>query len=136
MEDKPKIQSAFRMLHFGVGKVHMDILDSSKWDDDTKPLALSVTTSIGYADDDKKCFKVDYKINLRSKNSMIAIDLEAAAFFESAAELSEADKASPLIKGNAPAMGFPFVRSFINTLTTNAGLPPLILPSFNFTPKA
>ena len=33
---------------------------------------------------------------------------------------------------NAPAILFPFIRSYISTITINAGLNPIILPTINF----
>ena len=35
-------------------------------------------------------------------------------------------------KISAPAIGFPYVRAFMSTLSIQAGLPPIILPSINF----
>lgn len=39
---------------------------------------------------------------------------------------------SPFPKVNAPAIAFPFLRSFIATVLLNAGFEPILLPSINF----
>ena len=41
-------------------------------------------------------------------------------------------KKSPFTLINAPAIAFPFVRSFVATITLNSGFNPAILPSINF----
>jgi preprotein translocase subunit SecB len=134
MKDKPEIQKAFRLIHFIVNKVAMDAIESfeDKNEDGKEKLKLEVGTSIGFSEEDKKVFTVEYEIQLESSESNIKLQMTAIAFFEAYDELDEDFKNSNFLKINAPAIGFPFVRSFINTLTTNAGLPSLILPTFNF----
>ena len=55
------------------------------------------------------------------------------AVFGTSEPIDEDFKESDFVKINSPAIAFPYLRSFISTLTLNAGLPPLILPAYNFT---
>ena len=38
----------------------------------------------------------------------------------------------PVFKINAPAIAYPFLRSYIATVLLNSGLPPVMLPTINF----
>lgn len=46
--------------------------------------------------------------------------------------IDEEFKKSSFPKINAPAIAFPYLRAAIANMTLQAGLPPLMLPSFNF----
>ena len=46
--------------------------------------------------------------------------------------VDEEFKQSDFIKVNAPAIAFPYVRSYISNLTLQSGFAPIILPSVNF----
>ncbi len=58
--------------------------------------------------------------------------VEYLAFFEAEEAINEELKASTLLAVNAPAIAYPFLRSFISTLTLNAGYLPVLLPVLNF----
>ena len=49
--------------------------------------------------------------------------------------IDEEFKTSELVRVNSLAIAFPFVRSFISTFSINAGIPPFILPAYNFSEK-
>ena len=46
--------------------------------------------------------------------------------------VDEAFKASSFPKVNAPAIAFPYLRALVSTITLQAGLGPVMLPSINF----
>jgi preprotein translocase subunit SecB len=52
--------------------------------------------------------------------------------FSTSENIDEEFKNSAFTKINAPAIAFPFMRSFVATITLNAGFSPAILPSINF----
>lgn len=131
MKNKPSIQSAFKMTNFIVSKINMETLDLIKYK--KEDLKLSIQVSIGFSEKNKKIFSIGYQIRATDQNKLIQLKIKATAFFETINNLKMEDKNLQLLKVNAGAIGFPFVRSFINTLTTNAGFPPLILPTINFT---
>lgn len=127
------IQNAYRLLHFMVTKIDMAVINESGYTQlKHGKLDLSIDSDIGINENDPKVFFINYKLSIDSLDSMVKLHLEAVTFFEAKDNVTEEDLNSVLYKVNAPAIGFPFVRSFINTLTTNAGLPSLILPTFNF----
>lgn len=131
MEKSASIQPAFRLLHFIVTKVQMSV-DNKIEENQPDNLKISIGTGLGFSDKEPKVFSVGYEVDIDSVEGNLKVHIEATALFESKDEITDEAKQSPLLKANAPAIGFPFVRSFINTLTTNAGLPSLILPTFNF----
>jgi preprotein translocase subunit SecB len=55
-----------------------------------------------------------------------------SAIFKTQNPIDEDFRTSSFVKINAPAIAFPFLRSFITTITVNAGYNAIILPSVNF----
>jgi preprotein translocase subunit secB len=67
------------------------------------------------------------------ENEIFDLKIEFVAIFGTSEAIDDNFKKSTFVKINSPAIAFPYLRSFISTLTLNAGLPPLILPAYNFT---
>ena len=92
---------------------------------------LSIKHNNGYSEDDNKSFIVRFNIDVTSKSG-ISISLEYAGLFESDTEIPEDFQNSSFPTVNAPAIVFPYLRSFLSTFTLNAGLDPITLPTINF----
>lgn len=75
-------------------------------------------------------FSIKLSINLKSKGFNLSV--VSVAIFQTDQLLDETFINSPFCKINAPAIAFPFVRTFISNVTLNSGYDPVILPSFNF----
>jgi preprotein translocase subunit SecB len=60
------------------------------------------------------------------------IELNSHSKFETESEIEEDYLNDGMVTVNAPAIVFPFIRAFINTVSTNAGYNPIILPAINF----
>lgn len=75
----------------------------------------------------------EYVVTLKTSVTKAAGDLEvcviAKAFFS--VDCSDSALVSELLRTNAVAIMFPFVRSQISLLTTQPGLPPVVLPPIN-----
>lgn len=86
----------------------------------------------GYSDEDECSFVVRFSLGISSREEGFALELEYVGFFSTDELISDEFKEShfPLI--NAPAIAYPFLRSFINTVTVNSNLNPVILPTVNF----
>lgn len=67
------------------------------------------------------------------ENEIFDLKIEFLAIFGTSEKIDADFKKSTFVKSSSPAIAFPYLRSFISTLTLNAGLPPLILPAYNFT---
>ncbi|MFZ6801864.1 protein-export chaperone SecB [Undibacterium sp. Di24W] len=68
----------------------------------------------------------------KSLHLMYAVDFEVRDSDDEEFVVSEETREHPFLMVNAPAIGFPFVRSFVSTLSINAGYSPIILPAINF----
>jgi preprotein translocase subunit SecB len=82
---------------------------------------------------DDKIFIVEMDLKLKNEDSTFILNVLYHVLFECENPITEEFTKSHLIRINAPAISFPFLRSFITTLTSNAGFHPIILPSINFT---
>lgn len=80
--------------------------------------------------DKKKYFGVGFKTEISDEEFTLNLDMEF--YFETDEDLDEDFKNSPFAKINAPAIAFPYLRSFISNLTLQSGFSPIILPSINF----
>jgi preprotein translocase subunit SecB len=127
----PSVQHAIRLLNVKV--VSVDFSTDNLFDRNiSDELEANVEYAVRFNDDEPKMYIVEFKVQMKDKEKDINFSLKAIALFESENEIDDDFKNSSFANQNSPAIAFPFVRSFISTFTTNAGLEPIILPSFNF----
>ena len=79
-----------------------------------------------------KAFKVDLSFDSIEHDEIYDITVEYHVLFECADNVNDQFLESDFSKISAPAIGFPYLRSFISTFSIQAGIPPIILPSINF----
>lgn len=84
-----------------------------------------------YADDRPSNFLVRFEVSIHSVNGF-KIDVVFFAEFETDEEITDEFRESSFPVINAPAIAYPFLRSFIGTVTLNAGVEPLLLDAVNF----
>ncbi len=60
------------------------------------------------------------------------LDLSYLTWFQTSEPIDADFMESPFLGVNAPAIAFPFLRSFISIMLLNAGYKPAIIPSINF----
>lgn len=99
-----------------------------------QPISLNTNLGLGYGSSEgaDNVFTIIFNVKLEDKNKSVFLSLKASAQFETSKPIDESFKDSPFAKINAPAIAFPYIRTFISNLTLNSGLNPIILPSFNF----
>ena len=85
----------------------------------------------GFSAENEKQFIVKFDVNLTSDEG-VSISLEYMGLFETEEKITKEFQKGKFVTINAPAITFPYLRSFITTFTVNAGLPPVILPTVNF----
>lgn len=92
---------------------------------------VSVNYQTLFSQESDREFVVIFKIALYAKDGT-EIHLDYAGFFEAEEAITQdfMDSNFPVV--NAPAILYPYIRSFISTLTMNAGMPAVILPTVNF----
>lgn len=137
MSNSVSVQQAIRFLYLQIIKV--EFLNKNcgnlEFPDDLKLNFTFATTSIT----DHKTetiiankFCVSFKIAFFDPDEIFSLSIEADALFESTSPINKEFLESDFSKLNAPAIAFPFLRSFISNFTLNAGYNPIILPAFNF----
>ena len=77
-----------------------------------------------------KEFGIGFRINIKDEEFNIL--MEMVFLFELVEDIDEKFKQSDFLTINAPAIAFPYVRSYISNLTLQSGFSPIILPSVNF----
>lgn len=80
---------------------------------------INCEPKVYYPSDNLNDFKIVMDIDLKSKDCF-ELTLRAVGNFELEADLDEKLRKS-FVNANAPAIMFPYVRSFISTLTSNLG---------------
>ncbi len=83
-----------------------------------------------------KIFFVEFRVVINHPADFI-LQVTYIAQFETSDPIPDNFENSFFININAPAIAFPYLRSFVSTFTLNAGYQPIILPTINFmeTPK-
>jgi len=93
---------------------------------------FNLTYSNGYSEEDDNAFIVKFFVELSSEEENYELKLEYIGLFSCEESITEKFKESHFPSVNAPAIAYPFLRSFVNTVTVNSNLNPLILPTINF----
>jgi len=78
----------------------------------------------------ESAFELSLTAYIKDKEDTINIEVDIVSFFvfDSQIEKSQLDK---MFFMNAPAIIFPYLRSYITTLTVLSGIDPVILPTLN-----
>ena len=86
----------------------------------------------GFRKDDDRVFGVIFEIAIIGKEENFKLKLKVTSHFETNLPIDDDFRNSSFVKVNAPAIAFPYIRTFISNLTLNSGYTPIILPSYNF----
>ena len=100
--------------------------------DATQEPATSLRVGGVFSEDNKREFSVVFDFSLESKSKEFKLKLKAVAHFSTGDDIDDEFKSSGFVRINAPAIAFPYVRTFISNLTLNCGYDPIVLPSYNF----
>ncbi|WP_037314190.1 protein-export chaperone SecB [Salegentibacter sp. Hel_I_6] len=98
----------------------------------THELETSFGIGSSFASDNNKAFAVNFDIKLKSADDKFRLNLKATAHFSTEEDIDDDFQKSSFVSINAPAIAFPYVRTYISNLTLNSGYDPIILPSINF----
>jgi preprotein translocase subunit SecB len=99
---------------------------------ESEDVANAFNLSIGdfYPEASKNRFGIGFKVHLTDDEFIL--DVEMIFLFELDSEIDENFKQSDFPKINAPAIAFPYIRSYISNFTLQSGFAPIMLPSINF----
>jgi len=103
----------------------------------TDGLASSLDMNVYFSPEEEfpNYFNVIFNLNMKKEDEFELL-LKANAHFTTDKNISKSEQSSPLLKINAPAIAFPYLRTFVSNLTLNSGYNPIILPTFNFVQMA
>ncbi len=101
-------------------------------EEDVKNATTSFNFNVGFSDDDKNVFAVEFNLMIADKKESYYLDSTYEAIFSTKDEIDESFIRSDFPKINAPTIAFPYFRSFISVITQQAGYSTVVLPSFNF----
>lgn len=128
---KPKVQNKIKLERFFVEQLKYKCSNYNIFNEsDQVDIELGVATS--FSDDDLKSYLVKITVKITPKTDSFILECDAVGRFVTSEEIDDDFKNSHFVKINSPAILYPFVRSYINTITTNSGISPIILPSVNF----
>jgi len=123
MEVKEQIK-----LNFHGVDVYSVQFSSFKPLDKNKNIDLSIVPKVFYPIDSRLDFKIIFEIILKA-DDCFKLSIEAIGHFTLNKDVEENIKKS-FVNANAPAIMFPYIRSFITTFTSNLGsvTGPIVLP--------
>jgi len=98
---------------------------------ETNNKSFSLEFSNQYDNADNKIFSVVFEIEILHPDDF-SLKCTYVTWFKTSEPIDDIFKSSDFPNINAPAIAFPFLRSFIGIVTLNAGYSPSILPSINF----
>lgn len=81
--------------------------------------------------DNNKSFVITFKVTVHN-SAAFKLTTEYTAIFETNEEVSEDFLNTNFAKINAPAIAYPFLRSYISFVILNSGYEPAMLPTINF----
>jgi preprotein translocase subunit SecB len=94
---------------------------------------VSIKIDHGFTASDDKMFMVRFRLEVWiSHEPPTRLEVSFVSEFESGKALTDEDRQSHFVRRNAPAIAFPFLRSYVAHITLLAGYKPLILAPLNF----
>lgn len=119
-----------------VREMSLSMLDGTISSDEiTSPANLfkRFEVSARYTEEDDKGFAIVFDVMiLMPELDQSELQIELWAFFETNEAITDDFKKSHFPRVNAPAIAYPYLRSFVTTFLVNAGYPALYLPTINF----
>lgn len=126
--ETPKIQRKITFRSFQVSNCSFQAGETAS-KDGMNDLQIKIRYWNEFPNDDH-AFYVVFELETTSKS--VSVSITSKTLFSTDAPVDSAFRESPFVRINAPAIAFPFLRSFLQTLCINAGIPPIVLPAYNF----
>lgn len=128
---KPSLQPSIKLDSFQVENIEFTIgtiLDKTI----TKDVEFSLNYNVLPSKDENR-FGIRFNISITNDDKGLSLLVTAIGHFSmSGVDDTETFLKSDFVIKSAPAIAFPYLRSFISTLLINSGLNSVILPALNF----
>lgn len=118
-----------RMTSTRAARVNLEVLPIEAGTPDKENVSLSFRAV--YNSFSSNSFAVIFSIVVEVPGEF-KLDVEYWVDFELSEDITEELRDSQIFMINAPAIGFPFLRSFVNLIAINSGYSNIWLPSVNF----
>ncbi|MEJ1369408.1 MAG: protein-export chaperone SecB [Candidatus Sedimenticola sp. (ex Thyasira tokunagai)] len=103
--------------------------------EEDKPLTgLKVGTAFHPAELEQ--FTIVFDLQVATSDNERVFDIKFVAFFKSDKEITEADRELHFFNVNAPAIAYPFLRSYVANVMLLSGYEPVMLSTINFSQLA
>lgn len=125
----------FKLVKTLAKKISVNVIDVQE--DQELPLGLSldemaVNTHVAN-EEIKKNFAISFQVKSKlNADEAVEVFVDFWAFFESDSELDDKFLNGHFTQVNAPAIAFPYLRSFVTNILVSAGYPAVYLPTVNF----
>ena len=125
----------FKLVKTLAKKISINVIDTQE--DQELPLGLSldemaVNTHVAN-EEIKKNFAISFQVKSKlNADEAVEVFVDFWAFFESDSELDDKFLNGHFTQVNAPAIAFPYLRSFVTNILVSAGYPAVYLPTVNF----
>lgn len=120
----------FKFLGYRVSSIQMEIDEAFMHQKEEMEQNITVTPTFDTQNPNQVVVQMDTRV--ASKSKLFQFNLTIQGAFQANERFPE-ELFEKLAQQNAPAILFPFIRSIISTYTAQANIPPIILPTINFT---
>jgi len=108
-----------RLMFHGVDFVNIKFDTYQQYDNNTG-IDLIIEPKVFYPENEKTFFRIFMEVSIKCKD-FFDLNVVGIGNFEFDKEFDDEDLKKTFVNANAPAIMFPYVRSFITTLTSNLG---------------
>lgn len=125
----------FKLVKTLAKKISINIIDAQE--EQELPLSLSLDEMAVNTHIANEAIKKNFAISFQVKSQLnadetVEVFVDFWAFFESDSELDDKFLNGHFTQVNAPAIAFPYLRSFVTNILVSAGYPAVYLPTVNF----
>lgn len=100
-------------------------------------IVKSLEVRLGVADNDKHNFAIILNVVAQNDGpNGFVVEVEFWGYFQTEQEFTDDFLESHFTSVNAPAITYPYLRSFITSILVGAGYPAMYLPTINFSATA
>jgi preprotein translocase subunit SecB len=133
MTFEPQIQPSIRLDSFHLAKLDFN-LNETHWEkDEITDTQFKINFTHLLDDERDNYFGVLFKIFIQNPDNSVILNFDFIGHFESfGVKINSETLNSEFFKFAAPAIIFPYIRSFVSNFTLNSGFKPIILPTINF----
>lgn len=121
-------KSRFEFLGFRIYYFNLNIKDKYLLQEEN--YVININKNIKRSDEDKNFAEISLEIDISSENKNIELNIKIKGAFKSVDEMND-ESFTKMCEINAPAILFPYIRAFISSCTSLAGIPPINIPLMN-----